>query len=326
MPTFLVTRNMSPALAARVQAAVSGTRAAASGRKSRLKALLRALTATFVIAAVAITLHFRQQRAARLESQRSELLTELARHAATLNRSDRELPARVGNAVAQHSSAVYAGDLIAPDLRDPVRLSEALASPTLYLRGPLDGLRQPARLVELAASSSKDAFVLCLLSPPEARTEKALRLKASAAYAQGSSMQVTAQVERLAPLLQALPLLGKDWEARVRSAESLPALHTLGELIRAAPLATAVRAAKARQLLLVLDEAGNLASAAELDGERPHAVRVILEDLSRREPRLRYRTQVDPSWLSERARTQYASGIDSCALALDLRQAVVTLR
>jgi hypothetical protein len=324
VPSFLVTRNMSPALAARVQAAVSGTRAASAGRKSRVKALLRALTATFVIAAIAITFHFRRQRAARLDNQRSELLNELGRHASMLDSSDRELPAQVSGAVAQHASAVYAGDLIAPELRDPVRLSEELAKPSLYLRGPLDGLRQPARLIELAASSSKDAFVLCLLSPPEARTEKALRFKASAAYAQGPSMQAAAHVERLAPLLQALPLLGKDWEARVNAAESLPALHALGELVRAAPLSSAVRAAKARRLLLVLDEAGNLTSSAELDGERPHAVRVVLEDLSRGETRLRFRAQVDPSWLSDRARAQYASGIDSCALAFDLRQAVAT--
>ena len=320
MASFLITRHMSPALAARVQAAVSGTRGAQ--RKSRVKALLRALTATFVIAAIAITLHFKQRRAARLESQRAELLAELARHAQTLNQHDRELPTRVTAAVALHATAVYPGDLVVPELRDEARLSEALSRPTLYLRGPLDGLAQSARVAELAAGSAKDAFVLCLLAPPEARTEKALRLKASAAYAHGPSMQITAPIERVAPLLQALPLLGKSWRERIQGAETEPALQTLAELVRAAPLSTAVRAAKARQLLLVLDETATLTSAAELDGERPHAVRVVLADLSQGETRLRFRGNVDPSWLSDTARAQYASGIDSCALAMDLRKAV----
>lgn len=321
MPSFLVTRNMSPALAARVQAAVTGTRPGASRRKSRVKALLRALTASFVIAAVSITLHFRQQRAAQLESRRRELSSELTRHRARLDRSDRDLPHRLAAAVAQHAVATYPGDSFAPQLHDPARLSEALTRPTLYLRGPLEGLAHPARVAELAAGSRKDAFVLCLLSPPEARTEKALRLKASAAYAQGPSMQLTATIERVAPLLQALPLLEKDWQTRIETAETLPALERLADLVRAAPLAAAVRAAKARQLLLVLDEAGPLTSSAELDGERPHAVRVVLADLGDGETLVRFRGAVDPSWLSDTARAQYASGIDSCALAMDLRKA-----
>ena len=37
---------------------------------------------------------------------------------------------------------------------------------------------------------------------------------------------------------------------------------------------------------------------------------------------LRFRHDVDPSWLSPAARAEYASGIDSCALALDLRKAL----
>jgi hypothetical protein len=39
--------------------------------------------------------------------------------------------------------------------------------------------------------------------------------------------------------------------------------------------------------------------------------------------RLRFRGDVDPNWLSDGARAQYASGIDSCALAFDLRQVLL---
>ena len=51
-------------------------------------------------------------------------------------------------------------------------------------------------------------------------------------------------------------------------------------------------------------------------------MRVVLTDLASGELRLRFRHGVDPGWLSDNARAQYASGIDSCALALDLRAAL----
>ncbi|HYP87772.1 MAG TPA: hypothetical protein VEQ59_06455 [Polyangiaceae bacterium] len=324
MPTFVVTRKMSPELAARVQAAVSGH--AGTPRSGRLKSALRLLSFVFVVAAAIGVVHFQRQRTARLEAQRAELLRHLAEHARQLTRSDRDVPARVAAAVALHAAPSYAGDFVAHDLRDAARLNAALAQPTLYLRGPLEGLAQAGRLSELSASSNKDAFLLCLLAPPETRTEKALRVKASAAYAQGPSMQqATAHVERVAPLLQALPLLGADWQRRIQSAETSASLQVQGQLLDAAPLGAGIRAAKARQLLLVLDEAGTLKSSAELDGEREHQVRVVLTDLTSGQARLRYRHPVDPAWLSDTARAQYASGIDSCALAFDLRQSIANL-
>lgn len=318
MPTLLVTSRMSPALAARVQAAVSGRQA----RRRPLKSLLRILTFGFVVASVVGVVHFRQQRLQRLETQRGELLATIERAGQSLTRTDRELPARVAAAIASEASTSYLGDHLPQELRNEARLMEALSQPTLYVRGALDALARPERVNEVAASSSKDALVLCLLAPPDARTEKALRLKASAAYAQRKGLEVTQHVERLAPLLQALPLMGREWSRRIQAAETAPALQTLQKLVDAAPLAAAVRAAKARQLLLVVDETGSSAGPTELDGERAHPVRVVLTDLTNGAPRLRFRQTVDPSWLSDQARAQYASGIDSCALALDLRRAV----
>jgi hypothetical protein len=306
---------MSPALAARVQAAVSGRQAP----RRPLKSLLRILTFAFVVASVIGVVHFRQQRLNELETQRAELLARLKDAGRPLTRADRELPTRVAAALARETSASYLGDLLPHDLRSEARLNEAFSQAMLYLRGPLDALSRPERVSEVASGSSKDAFVLCMLAPPEARTEKALRLKASAAYAQGKSVEVTQHVERLAPLLQALPLLGRDWARRIEVAETALALHTLQKLVDAAPLAAAVRAAKARQLLLLVDETGS--GPSELDGERAHPVRVVLTDLTSGEARLRFRQTVDPTWLSDHARAQYASGIDSCALAMDLRRA-----
>src|SRR4051812_10529339 len=240
---------MSPALAARVQTAVSGR--AARGRP--LKALLRFLTLTFVIVSASGVVHFRRQRVQRLETERAQLLSTLEQAGNSLDRSDRELPQRVATAIALQSTPSYLGDQLPEVPFRDAELTEVLALPTLYVRGPLDALARTDRLSEVAAGSSKDAFLLCLLAPPEARTEKALRLKASAAAAQGkSTLQASAHVERLAPLLQALPILGRQWADRVRDAETSETLEKLAKLVAAAPLTAAVRAAKARQLLLVL--------------------------------------------------------------------------
>ena len=315
---------MSPALAARVQAAVSGHRAGAA-RRAPLKALLRFFTFVFLVASVASILNFRHQQALERESRRGALLQTVATEAGKLSRKDRELPSQIAATLALETAAIYAGDTVAEDLRSKASLDQALAHPIVYLRGPLESLAQPARLAELAAGSAKDAFVLCLLAPPDARTEKALRAKASTAAAQAKGMQVAAHVERLAPLLQVLPLLERDWAERVQATESIPALQKLQTLLEAAPFQTGVRTAKARQLLLVADETLSATGPTELDGERTHAVRVVLTDLSSGETRLRFRRTVDPSWLSEATRAQFASGADSCALAMDIRQAAATL-
>ncbi|HEY6079771.1 MAG TPA: hypothetical protein VIW29_13240, partial [Polyangiaceae bacterium] len=152
-----------------------------------------------------------------------------------------------------------------------------------------------------------------------------LRAKASTAAARGKGMQAAAHVERLGPLLQVLPLMEHQWAQRVQNTESIPALQKLQTLLEAAPFAAGVRAAKARQLLLVADETLTATGPTELDGERTHPVRVSLTDLDNGETRLRFRRTVDPSWLSDATRAQFASGVDSCALAMDIRQAAASL-
>jgi predicted RNA binding protein with dsRBD fold (UPF0201 family) len=74
--------------------------------------------------------------------------------------------------------------------------------------------------------------------------------------------------------------------------------------------------------LLALDEPGDQGGPTELDGERPHSVRVGLVDLSTKKVLLRMRRHVDPRWLSASARAELASGIDSCELALQVHKAV----
>jgi len=314
---------MSPPLAARVLASVRGRPAGDSRGKLRpLTALLRLAAFVLLAAVVAIVLYVRQQRVRALEHDRAALLQAMRNQGSALTRSDRELPGKVTAAVAMHAVPAYAGDWLPDELRNERRLTELLALPTLYLRGPLDVLSRAGGVAQAALGSWRDAFVLCLLDPPPARSESALKAKARAALARGSEMQAAAHFERLEPLLQALPLLGPDWQQRVKAAETPRALDGYRKLFEVAPIQAAVRAAKARQLLLVVDEPGDTKAPAELDGERPHAVRVIVTDLASDQLQLRFRHDVDPTWLSQAARAEYASGIDSCALALDLRAAL----
>jgi len=324
MPTFLVTKNMSPALAARVAASVSGRSNAPrrASRKFPLTAVLRLTTLTLVVASVSAVFYFRRQSAHELENGRNELLRAAFTEGQSLGPADRDVLTRVEAALATHAVATYDGDFIADDLRSEASLTAALQLPTLYIRGPLEALPRSTSLSNLALNSGKDAFVLCALDPPGNRGEKALRTKARAAAANGPSMQVVAHIERLAPLFAGLPFFAPSWAERVKSTEDLTTLQALRKRFEAAPLRSAVRAAKATQLLALMDEQGSGHGPVELDGERPHAVRVILVELATGKLRLRFRREVDPAWISANVRAEYATGIDSCTLAMDLRSAV----
>lgn len=324
MPSFLVTKQMSPALAARVMASVTGRRAKTPGKRRRpLTAALRLAALVLMVATVGTVIHIRHRSARQLRETRESLLHAMRAEVSSLSAADRDTLRRVEAAISAHSAPGYAGDWIADDLQSESRLAEALQLPTIYVRGPQDRMAHPGSLAQIALDSRKDAFVLCLLDPPEARTEKALKAKARAATVRGKIMQVTANVEPLAPLFQALPLLNGDWERRAMVAEPIETLSRLRKMLEAAPVEAAVRAAKAHQLLVVMDEAGDAKGPTELDGERPHSMRVILADLSNDKVRLRFRHDVDPSWISPNTRAEYASGIDSCGVAMDLRSAVL---
>jgi hypothetical protein len=321
VPSFLVTKRMSPQLRARVLAAVTERRPGAKQRLSPVVARLRLFGIVVVLTVVALVLKVRQERARQIEQQRASLLATLRTHESELTTDDRKLPGKVEKAVQMQAAPAYAGDRLPEALGKDGTLAELLSLPTLYLRGSLEVLSRASGVKEAAAASWADAFVLCLLDPPEARTEKALKAKARVAMS-ARGMEPYAHVQRLAPLLDILPLLGGEWRGRVAAAESAAVLSDYRKLIDGAPIRPAVRAAKARQLLLVIDEPGDAKTAAELDGERPHAVRVILNDLTDGHVSLRFRKQVDPGWLSAATRAEYAAGIDSCALAVDLREAL----
>lgn len=324
MATLLVTRRMSPELRARVEASVRGRRATPGQKLApRSRSWLRLGLFTLVAVGVGSILLLRRQVTGELDQQRGELSARLTEEAAAIRDEDRKALDRARIWIERSALEGHAEDFLAVELSDRAALERVLSRPTVYVRGSLDGFRNSEALEESAALSAKDAFVLCLLKPPAARTEKALLGRARTSYGGGSGFRdATKQVERLHAALVVLPFFEAAFAERVASAEGRRELDGLQRLVARAPFEAGRRALAARQLLWVMDEPADTPGPTELDGERPHPVRVGLVDLEADRSLLRLRRRVDPRWLSDAARAEYASAVDSCSLALDVRKAV----
>jgi hypothetical protein len=285
-------------------------------------AMLRFTTLALIAGSAAWLLFAHRRASADLERSRAEQIARFQREAAPLDKEQRNLPIRVKSWLSEAASA-YEGDFVAPELRAAASFDATLARPTVYVRGPLDGFRNDFAIAESAAGSLKDTFVSCLVDPPQTRGEKMFQARARNVLASAAKVrETTAHIERLQPALVGLPYLGAAWEARLRSAESELELDKLTRAFERAPLEAARRAAKSSQLLFVLDEPGDGSGPTELDGERPHQVRVHLVDFESQKLLLRLRRRVDPAWISPGLRAEYAGAIDGCSLALDVREIV----
>jgi hypothetical protein len=320
MATLLTSSKMHPALAARVDASVRGRgRTAVSPRVVALARL------GFVVAAVALVysvVGFRRGERHDLTQVRTELLAAARKHAASLTDADR---ASVGHAEQWlvSFSRSYDGEIVAGDLRAPGALAAILSRPIVYVRGPIGDFSSPRHIHEAAAASMKDAFVLCLLAPPASRAEKALLGPVRLAYAGGATMeQRTSHVRRLHDAEAGLPFLTPAWAARVEAAAELAEVTKLKRDFERARVDAATQAARARLLLVVMDEPGEGSGPTELDGERAHHVRVGLVDLASETTLLSTRKLVDPTWISLAKRSEYAVGLDGCGLALDVHDTV----
>ena len=193
----------------------------------------------------------------------------------------------------------------------------------MYVRGTNDTMVDSAQLATTSLASSKDALVLCLFEPPASRTEKDLLDKVRVAYSGGWNLENrTPNVRRLNDAIVGLPLLSPAWTDKVKAAEEPTDLSRLRTELERAPIEHAKQAAHSSLLLVAVDELGEGKGPTELDGERLHPVRVALVDLARGSGRgevlLRARHVVDPSWITAARRATYASGFDSCTLALDV--------
>lgn len=325
MGTFLTTRRMAPALAARVAASVSGTRDAPAdpGRlrwHPRWVAVARVVIAVVLVTLVCGLVVLRRRDRRELERQRAALLEAVHAASASLAPEAQEATARIEVWLLQ-AAGTYEGDLVASELRRPDALAATLSRSSVYVRGTRAELATPGGIAEAAAASIKDPLLACLLNPPATRAESVLLAKVRDAYA-GDPQGRMAHVRRLREAQVGLPFLGPSWVETVKRATSEGELDLLREQFATAPIEGATEVARAGLLVFAVDEPGEAGGATELDGERAHMVRVGIVDLTQAKVLLRIRRRVDPSGFSATKRSMYASGLDGCALALDVRDAV----
>ena len=326
MATFLTTRRMTPELAARVEASVHGERnGAADPRETTWKPRVVAMVRLGLLIAIAaivwgvVSLHRRDLQD--LERTRAALLRAVHAASASLTPEDESAVARAESWLIR-SSGAYEGDVIANELRPPGALAAVLARPAVYVRGARGQMSNSQGVAVAAAISLKDPFLVCLVNPPASRTETALLAKVRDAYS-SSAEQHSPNVRRLRDAQVGLPFLLPSWSDKVRSAKTSEELDLLRSEFEKAPIEGAKRAAKAELLVFAMDEPDDAGGPAELDGERPHSVRVGLVDLAAAKVLLRTRKPMDPSWISVAKRSLYAGGVDGCALAFDVRESVV---
>ena len=324
MPTFLTTRKMSPALAARVEASVRGRRSSTetSPRTPLVVACVRLGLISLAVASMALVVSKIRRDRAQLERARFALIAEVSAQSASLTEDDTKITERLEPWLFRLAAATYEGDLIADELRSPGAASVTLARPSVYLRGPIDTLTSSKGIEGAASDSVKDAFLLCLVDPPDSRAEKPLLAKARAAYSKQLEA-LTPNVRRLHDAQIALPVLDAEFQERIRTAPDLTHIDLLRQVFEAAPVERGKRAAKAELLIALMDETGAATAPTELDGERAHDVRIALIDLPASKLLLRLRRHVDPSWIAAVTRPTFARGVDSCALGLDVHNSIV---
>jgi hypothetical protein len=320
--TFLTNRRMSAELARRVEASVSGKRSARAGDSPRVVAFARIAVVLGVAASVYGLFATRHHDRARLEQSRKELLDAVAIASASLTEKDHELVVRVDETLVRLARE-YEGDVLAPSVRSDTALRATLARRALYIRGAIAEFSNPVSIATASSASRKDAFLLCLMDPPAARTEAAMLARVRVAYAAGApAEEVTANVGRLNDARAALPVLSPSWSERVRAAADGAELSRLKRELDAVPIKRAREALRAEILIIAMDEPNEPTGTTELDGEHAHSVRLALIELASSRELLRLRKRVEPSWISEDKRPRYASGLDACALAIDVHVAV----
>jgi hypothetical protein len=319
--TFLTNPKMSPALRARVEASVSGRSAAQASASPRARALVRLLAFGAIVLSIgAFALDWWQgrQELARIKAQ---LVSDTGDKVEPLAKNGRLLLAAT-RAVIVGATGSYEGDLVDPAVTRPGGLERLLARPAVYLRGPSATLS--ARFEQGVAESNKDAFVTCLLAPPSSAAEDKLLSKVKLSYGGALAVEETAHIHALRDVAVAEPFFGGQWLERVRAAGSLGELSTLRQELEEAQLSRALRAVSAEILIYVIDEPKKAGTVAELDGATDHMARVGIVELASSRTMLRRRQRVDPSWISEARRVNFAQGFCGCRLAVDVRRSVAS--
>lgn len=324
MATFLVTPKMSPALARRVQAAVTGRKEKANGAYASLRVMrwLRFGAALGLVCLVSSIFMSLRHEHAMLRQERERLLSEWATQAARLTPSERGFLERVETKIVELANQ-YPGDFIAEELESEASLSALWARPAVYIRGPLGAFAGSSAVAKTAKESGKDTLLLCLRDPPMAADEISLLEKARIGLLGGGKMYAaTGNVLRLYDAEAGLPLLATHFGERIRNAKDHLQLMQLSHEFATAPMTQVERTVRSEILIAVFDEPNDKAGATELDGEAPHTLRLDVLRLDKLTPLIRLRKHIDPSWITPSRRPQYARELDGCRFALDVRAEV----
>ncbi len=313
MSTFLTNRRMSPALRARIEASVTG-RKSPEGASARIRAILRFIAAVSIVIVIVLLLMRKRESGRTFEMQRSAVLDSF--HAQTSGLTDRDRASVTHDeSMLLELAAIYDGDLVTDDMRAP----NAFAHPMAYVHGPVESFANGSSIEKVARASLVDSFAHCVVDAPKSRTERDVASRVRAVY---TGVAKAPDVHRLGDAYVALHVLQPSWEARARAAREESELALLKTELDRAHIDQALGALRADRLLVAMDEPGDPKATAELDGERPHEVRIALFDLPASKVLLRMRKRVDPTSWSEMGRAEYAAGLDACALAFDVRLAL----
>lgn len=326
MATFLRTSKMSPALAKRVEASVRGKPKTGRERWRSLRALIRVVLVLSIAAAAFTVVKSERQKRRDREAARTALLDLVRAETAPVTDDDRRSVVAV-EALLLRLAGPPAPDHVADDLRTPERLRALLERPMVYIRGPLSSFTSTTGIQDAAKESAKDALVACLFDPPASRAEKVVLAKARVGYPGSARLEeLTPNVRRVDDARVGLPFLSPDWASSVKAAQDQAEIEALSARFKRAPLARAKEALRAELLMVAMDDTASGSGPTELDGARAHDVRFAIAEIRSSSILVQLKRHVDPSWISIAQRAQHASKLDSCLLAMDLRDAFTPRR
>lgn len=329
MPSSLVNPKMNPALAARVVRSLHGKRSsgASTATTSPSRTLLLRLGALAAVSAiVCAVVREVQTRNTQLADAKQTLLQARAELQATLTPRARAFGDRVTRLLTREANS-YHGAVRHEQLASIADWDAVLARPIVYARVDVDKISQPERFDAALSESRKDAFVACLKRPPEARGEKELMKRVVDAFGQ-DAQEYTSNLHRVHDALVTLRVLDPAIDRQIERAEELQPVLSLQHTWEQARVDERLPAVFGEVVIALLDEPKLPNTPVELDGASVHGVRLVVVDVSREQDLVLLRTHFDlnPSWVSERRRPQYAQGLEGCRMAYDVRTALAQPR
>jgi hypothetical protein len=272
-----------------------------------------------------------------VRAQREALLAKSAAEAASLSRREAEILDLVRGFIVETAAPGDPGDVALRELSAPGALETFLSRPGLYVRAAQPDVR-PRFLADAVRSSPKDAFVLCLLAPPEGLADYDLTVTTSRALAGTPAFEeATRTVQRLDTVQRGLRVLTPGWLEEVRAADAIGLRALEGEYIArtAEEIKNAKAWAAAAFAVIVIDElpAGMKdveggtdlaesfrASMLSATKEKPHEARVAIYEIEAKRPVLRRRIRVDTEAFKARTGFTEAAAAQDCYLGATARK------